>query len=74
LDKVLSVAVEESRGVVATAGKDKMVRLYSLSTFHLLSLLSGHTQKVNSVDFSSSGLLLASGSEDFTIRIWSVEN
>lgn len=35
---------------------------------------SGHEAKVNSVAFSKSGELLASGSEDYTIRIWDLSN
>ena len=36
----------------------------------LLALLSGHTLGVNSVAMSRDGSLLASGSEDGTIRLW----
>jgi len=32
--------------------------------------LSGHNKPVISVSFSSEGKLLASGSKDYTVRIW----
>jgi WD40 repeat protein len=36
------------------------------------STLEGHTDEVNSVAFSSDGLLIVSGSDDKTVRIWNV--
>jgi WD40 repeat protein len=38
-----------------------------------LKILQGHTKKINSVEFSPDGQLLASGSDDETIRLWSVK-
>lgn len=35
-------------------------------------LLAGHTEKVNAVDFSNDNSLLASASDDDTIRLWSI--
>jgi WD40 repeat protein len=36
--------------------------------------LSGHSDKVNSVNFSPDALMLASGSDDKNIIIWSIIN
>lgn len=43
---------------------------------HLIKgqLLSGHTDKVNSLTFHPNGQLLASGSNDGTLRIWYLDN
>ena len=38
----------------------------------IVSLL-GHKDKVTSVAFNSTGTILASGSEDNTIKLWNVE-
>jgi WD40 repeat protein len=35
--------------------------------------LSGHTAKVNSLAFDRSGLFLASGSNDQTVRVWDLK-
>ncbi len=38
------------------------------------SILSGHSSEVNSLAFSRDGIILASGSDDKTIKIWSLNN
>lgn len=44
--------------------------LYDARTFQQRSLLTGHTGQVTTVEFSSTGDILASGGEDTTVKIW----
>ena len=51
--------------------------LISIDTFgidrqggQIIMTLTGHTKSVNSVAYSPNGLILASGSDDGTVRIW----
>lgn len=44
--------------------------LYNTDTYKPLSLLTGHTDRVQSVEYSADGKILASGSSDGTIRLW----
>lgn len=44
--------------------------LYDIDTYKPLSLLTGHTDRVQSVEYSADGKILASGSRDGTIRLW----
>ena len=44
--------------------------LYDTDTYEPLSLLTGHTDSVRSVEYSADGKILASGSSDGTIRLW----
>ena len=39
-----------------------------------IATLKGHNSYINSVAFNQSGTLLASGSDDKTIRLWNVEH
>jgi len=74
--------------LIASCGEDATVRLWNLSDFtpdkadacklrdkgynlpH--HILKGHHETINMVSFCADGLLLASGSNDTTVRIWNV--
>ncbi len=47
--------------------------LYNVRTGTEEAFLRGHTELVNSVAYSPDGKILASGSNDWTIRIWDVD-
>ena len=57
----------------ATAGMDKVIRLWDTATGRLLRTLEGHTDDVKTVGFDPGGTRLASGSYDRTARIWEVD-
>ncbi|HEY0463361.1 MAG TPA: WD40 repeat domain-containing protein, partial [Polyangiaceae bacterium] len=69
-DWILSCAISADGSHLASAGADRLVRVWNLSTHQRLFSLTGHAGKVLSVDFSADGTRLASGSEDKTVRIW----
>jgi WD40 repeat protein len=51
---------------------ESYIRLYDFQQRKLVALLKGHTNVVNSVDFSDDGRFLASGSADNSVRLWSI--
>jgi small GTP-binding protein len=59
--------------ILASSSYDGTVKLWKVPGGELLRTLEGHTGKVDTVTFSPNGRLLASGSVDNTIRIWSCE-
>ena len=70
---VQAVAVSPGGGLVASAGADATVRLWSTRTHRQVGgPLRGHEHAVNDVAFTPDGRLLASAGEDGTVRFWDV--
>lgn len=84
---IRTVAFSPDHRALASGGEDHRVRLWNLETGQCFATLNGHTSRIWSVAFSPGtnqpascnvpyqpglGLLLASGSEDQTVRLWDV--
>ena len=68
-----SVAVDPSGEVICAGSLDSFdIHIWSVQTGQLLDQLSGHEGPVASVAFAHSADIIASGSWDHTVRIWSV--
>lgn len=59
---------------VATAGYDRVIRLWNYQTAELLRSFEGHNGAVYDLDFDPTGQILASASADETIKIWRVDS
>lgn len=71
---VVAVAVSPDSNFVATASKDKSIKLWELSTGREIRTFLGHEMTVSSIAFSSDGKFLLSGSYDKSTRLWDVTN
>jgi WD40 repeat protein/DNA-binding CsgD family transcriptional regulator len=69
---VRSVSFSADGEILASAGDDRIIRLWSAQTGQCLKTLPGHAELVRSLGFSPSGRILASGSDDRTIKLWDV--
>uniref|UniRef100_A0A1D1Y6Q1 Transducin beta-like protein 3 n=2 Tax=Anthurium amnicola TaxID=1678845 RepID=A0A1D1Y6Q1_9ARAE len=72
---VLDMACHSSGGLLATAGADKKVLVWDVDGGFCTHFFKGHGGVVTSVTFhpDPNCLLLFSGSDDTTVRIWNLE-
>ena len=69
---VYAIAVSPNDETLATAGSDKIVRLWNAKSLTQRLPLEGHTAPVYSLSFNNDGRRLASAGWDKTVRIWDV--
>ncbi|HKI35235.1 MAG TPA: PQQ-binding-like beta-propeller repeat protein [Gemmataceae bacterium] len=69
-DQALGVAFAPDGKTFASAGDDRVIRLWDAATGKELRTFTGHADGVNAVAFSSDGKTLASASEDGSARLW----
>jgi WD40 repeat protein len=67
-----ALAVTPDGKLLASAGDDAKIRLWSVQDGSLEHTLEGHAKRVNALAISPDGKLLVSASEDKIIRIWSL--
>ncbi|KAI8972105.1 WD40-repeat-containing domain protein [Pilobolus umbonatus] len=68
-----SLAVDPSGEIVCAGTLDTFeIYVWSVQTGKLLDILAGHTGPVCALAFSPSGMVLASGSWDHSVRTWDV--
>jgi WD40 repeat protein/serine/threonine protein kinase len=72
-DKVMALALSPDGRRAISAGADRTLRLWDLTTGEELRRFDGHTDKVWSVAYSPDGKRVLSGSVDRTMRLWDVE-
>src|SRR5947209_16532375 len=70
LSQITRMAVSPATGLLASAGKDRTVRVWDLNLDQLVSSLHGHALTVEALAFHPGGQWLATASCDGTVKIW----
>jgi WD40 repeat protein len=72
------VSIDPSRQLIATASRDKTIRIWNLADFTLSKTLdaskSGHINSVNHLAWSTSGDRLFGASDDREISVWKLDS
>ena len=68
-----AIAYSPDGRIMATAGDDKIVRIWDASSGEQVHAFSGHTQLVSDVEFAPHDAVLATASADKTVRLWNYE-
>ncbi|MEM7016662.1 MAG: WD40 repeat domain-containing protein [Pseudomonadota bacterium] len=72
---VIPAAFNADNTILASGGAaDEEIRLWTVETGKRLATLSAHENNLEALAFNTAGTLLASASEDDTVRIWSMES
>ncbi len=71
-DEVLTVTFHPDGRLLASAGKDRVIRLWDVATGHLVQTLEGHMEEVHGLAFSPDGHRLASAGFDKLVKLWNV--
>ena len=72
-DWVVSLAAHPHLPILASAGFDKVIRMWDWDKGKLLLSLEGHTGIVRSIAFDPGGNVIASMADDGSLRLWNSE-
>lgn len=70
--KLWTAAAHPSLSLLATAGDDRVIRLWDPAAGTEVGALTGHSGRIYSLSFSPDGRHLASAGDDGTVRLWRV--
>jgi WD40 repeat protein len=70
---VRSVCFSIDDSIVYSAGKDQIIRAWSVPDLELVEEFVGHDKQINAISVSPNGAWLASVADDGSVRLWSLD-
>lgn len=72
-DTIFDLAISSDGKLLATAGGDKLVKLWNLETHQEVAKLEGHTAQVLALAFDPKNAQLVTGGVDQQLKVWDVK-
>lgn len=69
-DAILAGKFSPDSKTFASAGRDRLLKLWDVESGHLLRTISGHQAAIRSLAFSQTGAIIATGSDDHLVKLW----
>ncbi len=73
-DMLYDLAVSPDGKMLATAGGDKLIKLWNLETHEETARLEGHVAQVLAIGFDANGEQLVTGGADLQLKVWDVKS
>jgi WD40 repeat protein/uncharacterized caspase-like protein len=71
--EIITMSVD-NKLLAQVSGEGQTIRLWDTANETTVKELTGHTAEINTLAFSPDSKILASGSDDATIRLWDLQN
>ena len=69
-----SIAISKRGMLVAIGGQDRQLQVVDVTTGMVRARLGGHKETITSIAFSPDERFIATGSRDYTIRLWRLDD
>lgn len=71
-DEILACDLSRDQKLLATGGKDRILRVWNTNTRELVSKFKGHVDTITSIKFDNENDNLYTVSADMTLKIWNM--